>query len=208
VNGLKGGGKEIELLTELHATVESRLEKLAERLIRAESGFGLVYLACHGHKPNTDTPLDYALGSSDPTGDRLVVGELQGTELHFFDHSKAIVFINACHSGRVLKDNEYLRTQYLRGFPEVFLSNGAAGVIGTTGFVNDEFATKMADWFLRSLCTSEEPVGKLLRRWREAVLKELPTVRSKEDDIKLLNACMYVYYGNPQSRLRIIQGPS
>ena len=73
--------------------------------------------------------------------------------------------------------------------------------------MNDAFATEMANWFLRELSTTEEPVSKLLRRWREKVLRELPAERSEKDDVALLNACMYVYYGNPQSRLRITQDP-
>ena len=198
---LKGGGKEVQVLVELQATVERGLKELANRLTRSEAGFGLVYLACHGQ--SADTPVDYALGSLATTGDRLVLSALQAMKLQLFARSKAIVFINACHSGRMLRDNKYLRTRYLRGFPEVFLSKGAVGVIGTTGFVNDAFATDMAKWFLRELSTTEEPVSKLLRRWREKVLRDLPVERSEKNDVALLNACMYVYYGNPQSRLRI-----
>ena len=202
---LKGGGKEVQVLAELHATVENGLKELANRLARSEAGFGLVYLACHGQ--SALSPVDYALGSLLANGDRLVLGALQAMKLHLFDRSKAIVFINACHSGRMLKDNKYLRTRYLRGFPEVFLSKGAVGVIGTTGFVNDTFATEMATWFLRALSTTDEPVSKLLRRWRGKVLGDLHAERSEEDDVALLNACMYVYYGNPQSRLRITEAP-
>jgi hypothetical protein len=202
---LKGGGKEMQVLTELHATVDNGLKELTNRLARSEAGFGLVYLACHGQP--ADTPVNFALGSLSATGYRLVLSKLQAMKLQLFGRSKAIVFINACHSGRMRKDNKYLRTQYLRGFPEAFLSKGAVGVIGTTGFVNDAFATEMANWFLRELSTTEEPVSKLLRRWREKVLRELPAERSEKDDVALLNACMYVYYGNPQSRLRITQDP-
>lgn len=203
---LKSSCMEIQVLAELHATVENRLKELASRLTRSEAGFGLVYLACHGQPALS--PLDYALGSLAETGDRLVLGPLQAKRLLFFERSRAIVFINACHSGRVGIDNKYVRSKYLRGFPEVFLSNGAVGVIGTTGFVNDAFATEMAQWFLRSLSATEEPVSKLLRQWREKVLRDLPAECSEEDYVALLNACMYVYYGNPQSRLRVTEGTS
>ena len=205
VQELKGGGKEIAVLTDLHVTVESGLKELTKLLMSAEAGFGLVYLAWHGH--SAPTPAEYALGSPATTGYRLVLSALQGKKLNLFNRSKVIVFINACHSGRMRRDNKYLRTKYLRGFPEVFLSKGAVGVIGTTGFVNDEFAAKMAGWFLSKLSTTEEPVSRLLRRWRAEVLRNLLAEPTEEHEVELLNACMYVYYGNPQSQLRITEGP-
>jgi hypothetical protein len=203
---LKGSGQETQVLGQLHAVLEKDLQELVNRLARSEAGFGLVYLACHGQ--SADTPVNYALGSSDATGDRLVLSALQAKTLRLFEHSRVIVFINACHSGRMLRDMKHMRTKFLRGFPEVFLSKGAVGVIGTTGFVNDVLAAEMADWFLRELSTTREPVSKLLRRWRKAALEKLPAVPSEEDNVKFLNACMYVYYGNPQSCLRITRGPS
>jgi hypothetical protein len=205
VQGLKGGGTETGILAELRATVEPDLKRLEERLTRPEVGFGLIYLACHGHSaPN---PWKFALGSPTEAGERLELGALHGTELHLFEQSKAVVFINACHSGRMLKEDEYLGAEHLRGFPEFFLGQGAVGVIGTTGFVNDKFAAKMANWLLRNLRTTDEPVSKLLRRWRATVIESLPLTPSEEDKVELLNAFMYVYYGNPLSRLRIVEGP-
>jgi hypothetical protein len=201
---LAEGGKEKQVLTQLHAIFEEDLKGLTNRLARSEAGFGLIYLACHGQW--ADTPVNYALGSVDP----LVLSTLQAKKLKLFDHSKVIVFINACHSGRMLRDKIRLRTETLRGFPQVFLSKGAVGVIGTTGAVNDIYAAEMADWLLSELCTAKEPepVSKLLRRWRAKVLQDLPPECSEQDYVPLLNACMYVYYGNPQSRLRITKGPS
>jgi hypothetical protein len=201
VQELKHGHEEKEFLTNMSAIVEQGLIEIAGLLKSPAAGFGLIYLACHCQ--SADTPVQYALGSLTAAGDRLVLSTLQAMKLRLFDRSKAIVFINACHSGRMLKDSKYLRTEYLRGFPEVFLSQGAMGVIGTTGFVNDEFAAAMGRWFLHELATAEEPVSKLLRRWREKVLQDLPPDRSEKDYVALLNACMYVYYGNPQSQLRI-----
>jgi hypothetical protein len=203
---LKHGYEEKKFLTtKLHATVEKGLKEMADRLRNSETGFGLIYFACHCQP--ADTPLKYALGSLTTVGYQLVLSSLQAMKLRLFDRSKAIVFINACHSGRMLRDSKYLRTEYLRGFPQVFLSNGAAGVIGTTGFVNDEFAARTARWFLHELSTTEEPVSKLLRRWRAKMVEELPADCSEKDYVALLNACMYVYYGNPQSRLRITSDP-
>jgi hypothetical protein len=208
VQALKGGGTETGILTELHAAVEQGLKQLEDRLTRPEAGFGLIYLACHGHW--APSLLNFVLGSSSANGERLVLGLLQAKQLRLFEQSKAVVFINACHSGRMFKENKYLNTDRLRGFPELFLGKGAAGVIGTTGFVNDQFATKMADWLLRSLRSSDEPVSKLLRQWRTEVIKRLPSEpqRSEHDRVELLNAFMYVYYGNPLGRLRIVEGPS
>jgi hypothetical protein len=207
VDGLKGGGKETGILAELRAAVDQRLKKLEARLTRPEAGFGLIYLACHGQW--APSLLDFGLGSPTADGERLVLGLLQAEQLRIFEQSKAIVFINACHSGRMFKEHEYLDTDRLRGFPELFLGKGAVGVVATTGFVNDKFATKMADWLLRTLRDTDEPVSKLLRRWRAATFERLPPATSSEEEkVELLNAFMYVYYGNPLSRLRIVEGPS
>jgi len=207
---LKGGATEKTekgVLTDLHATLDERLEQLRNRLGRPEAGFALVYLACHGDA-EPPSPFDYALEARDGSGDRLTVGDLKGRTLQLFVQSRAIVFINACHSGRMLQDEIYLKSKYLRGFPDVFLRKGAVGVIGTTGFVNSEFAAKMGAWFLQELRTTGElePVSELLRRWRAKVLSELPAERSEQDNAYLLNAFMYVYYGNPLARLRITEG--
>lgn len=205
VQALKNGGQESGILAEMHAAVENGLKPLEDRLTRPEEGFGLVYLACHGHW--VPSLLGFALGSDVETGDQLVLGLLQAKQLRLFEHSSAVVFINACHSGRMFKEEEYLDTARLRGFPELFIGKGAAGVIGTTGFVNDAFAAKMANWLLRTLQTTEEPVSKLLQMWRASVVEDLPAAPSEHDNVALLNAFMYVYYGNPLSRLRIVWGP-
>jgi hypothetical protein len=206
VHGLKGGGQETGVLNELHATVDHGLKQLEHCLARPEAGFGLVYVACHGQW--APSLLDFALGAAAETGDRLVLGLLQAQRLAFFEQSRAIVFINACHSGRMFKENEYLDTARLRGFPELFLGKGAAGVIGATGWVNDQIATETASWFLRTLRTTDETVSKLLRRRRAEVLESLPAAPSEDDKVALLNAFMYVYYGNPLSRLRLVEGPT
>lgn len=203
---LPRGGQETGVLAELGAVIEQSLRQLEDRLTRPETGFGLIYLACHGHW--APSLLSFALGSASEAGERLVLGLLQTKQLRLFEQSKAIVFINACHSGRMFKEDEYLDSARLRGFPELFLGKGAAGVIGTTGFVNSAFAAKMADWLLRSLCATDEPVTKLLRRWRAAVVERLPDIPSEHNKVELLNAFMYVYYGNPLTRLRIVEGAS
>jgi hypothetical protein len=104
VQALKGGGTETGILGELHAAVEQSLKQLEDRLTRPEAGFGLVYLACHGHW--APSLLNFVLGSSSANGERLVLGLLQAKRLRLFEQSKAVVFINACHSGRMFKEHE------------------------------------------------------------------------------------------------------
>lgn len=203
VRELQGGGQEAGVLAELNAVIDSGLRQLEDRLSRPESGFGLVYVACHGQW--APSLLGLALGAASEDGDRLVLGLLQAKSLPFFERSKAIVFINSCHSGRMFREDEYLDTARLRGFPELFLSKGAAGVIGTTGWVNDRFATETAAWFLRTARTADEPVSKLLRRRRAEILEAMPDAPSEGDRVTLLNAFMYVYYGNPLSRLKLLE---
>jgi hypothetical protein len=105
----------------------------------------------------------------------------------------------------MFREEEYVHSDRLRGFPELFLGQGARGVIAATGYVNDAFAAEVALWLFEKFQTAELPISTLLRNWRREVVNRTSTQRSEQDIVTLLNACMYVYYGNPLARLRLME---
>ena len=116
----------------------------------------------------------------------------------------AIVFLNVCHSGRMFIEDRFVPSARLRGFPEMFLGHGAAGVIAATGWVNDDHAGKLAEWALQRLAAGEAvSVPELLREWRDEVCRTTPDKPSDDERVRLLTAFMYVYYGNPLAQVRI-----
>jgi hypothetical protein len=202
-NLVEGARLDNKALQETGATPEKCLRDLRERLLKAEAGLGLVYLATHGHYATN--PLEFALGSESDADEQLVLGLLRDKEFYLFEQSDAVVFLNTCHSGRMFKEEQYLKSDRLRGFPELFLSKGARGVIATTGLVNSAFAATAAEQLIGMLRTRTLPISVLLREWRRGVVQGLPSreQRTKQDMATLLNTCMYVYYGNPRAGLRV-----
>jgi hypothetical protein len=199
---LTNGGLECEVLGRMGARLEDRLLELKERMTESRVGFGLIYIACHGHYASD--PLRMTLGTEEEQGDQLVLGLLRDARLHLLEESNPIVFLNACHSGRMFREAKYLYDARLRGFPEMFLGHGAKGVIATTGFINDTFAAKTAQWLLPQLWSDDpKPISTLLREWRRRVAQQLPPNPTEHDKVALLNAYMYVYYGNPLARVRL-----
>ena len=79
-----------------------------------------------------------------------MLGLMRGEPLPAVAGSGAIVLVDVCHSSRMFQEHEYLDTDRLRGFPELFLGHGAKGLIATTGWVDDEFAGKLAQWLLEA----------------------------------------------------------
>jgi hypothetical protein len=157
----------------------------------------LVYMACHG------TPaagVGAALGSGAKKGKKLVLGTLSRVGVPLVERCHSAVFLNACHSARLSEDDD-LKDGLLYGFPCLFLSLGALGVIGTTGEVKETEAPKMANGILSALRQLGAPLATILQRQRQAVADAY--ARSDVSDEALVCAFMYVYYGNPRCRVEI-----
>ena len=186
-----GAGSLESLRVEPSLTLQEFIGSLAD----GASHYGLVYIACHG--THSDSMFKVYLGSLSHGGSRLLLSELsdelEGKELH------APVFINACHSARLFRDREI---HTVEGFPAVFVSRGAPGVVGTTGEVSSKYAANFARDFLRDAAEHPNlPIPELLRRQRERVVQ-----RHAEGELdlgELVDAFKYVYYGQPDCTIGI-----
>lgn len=201
---LKGIGPELELLNTLNAAQYKDTTLFRKRLEQNEAGVGLIYMAGHGiFDPHVRK---MALGALEDDSQRLRLMSLYRCRLHLFAHSQAIVFINACHSGRLRKDDRLVRDDYRRGFAELFLRKGARGVIATLGGVNDAYAARVAHKLIHAARQSPHlPIAALLREQRAQVVAKLPDDPSDEELLDFIYTFMYVYYGSPQTRLRLVK---
>ena len=116
------------------------------------------------------------------------------------------MFINACHSGRLHK-NDPLRikeSKIFSGFPIFFLEKGAKGVVGTLDSIDDEYAFQVSNYFFQEYQDNPSlSVATILRNIRKNVVKKY--IDNKHENAPLfLHTFMYIYYGNPMTTLNII----
>ena len=172
---------------------------------------GLIYLGCHGNEGTT-------LGSI--PSDLITYIDLH--EAISQPDPRPIVFVNACDSARLTHKD---------GLRRVFLERYASGYIGTLGQVVSTYASKIAACLLESALTGSDgiPVAEVLRQLRaEAVAmitrqkaagpgtstpsiiarhehKDLAQMEVQEKNFYFLYTFMYVFYGNPLARLRLLR---
>lgn len=108
----------------------------------ARGGTQLFHFACHGNF-NTDDPGESKLKLG---ADFLRPSQITGARADGLKRSKPVVFLNACHSGRV----GFGLTQ-LGGWAQRFLDLGASAFIGSLWEVNDQLAARFAREFYNRL---------------------------------------------------------
>jgi len=180
------------------------LERLRVTLSASVSSRGLIYLGCHGafvHKEHAGNfEQELLSGAIDNPSARVVaidfeLGNIAAGHL-------PIAFVNACHSGRLVLDN----LKRLSGLPEVFLARLARGYLGTLGPVGSDYADRLADSLLKSAAGPDGvQIGEFLRKQRLLASTHFsndPT--NKKLGESYVYTFMYVYYGNPLLRLKLI----
>ncbi|WP_329375445.1 CHAT domain-containing protein [Streptomyces sp. NBC_01483] len=169
------------------------------KALAAGAPLGMVYVACHG---------TFGSGEDDCLlGDVPLVMLEGGNSFERLASAATFVFLNACHSGQLLADEGEYADQTQRGFSELFLRSGAAGVLATSGAIGDEEAHQMADELLQLLSARPHtPIAVALRELRSTVAHLTPAdlldVEGKEEQrrlLPLLYRFMYVYYGSPRT---------
>lgn len=193
---------ELSILRQLNALDFDDIDKFLKSLCENQPDFGLIFISCHGYFGEDVLEIKLA----EDKGKRLVgLMELYNWELNLLRYSQAIVFINACHSGRLRQDKKYTRNRdYRTGFATFFLEKGAQGVIGTLGTVGNMCAAKIARSLIEE-CQSNSnlSVAELLRRARAQAVEKLLNDDTQEARDTFLYTFMYVYYGNPMTVLRL-----
>ena len=186
------------LLTGFRALSTASVRELVNALDADGDALSLVYVACEGE-----------------FGEQISECRLGDLPLVHFDSqwlsrlagAATFVFLNACHSGGLGYDRKRLNDGFLRGFAEVFLRSGAAGVLATTGRVGDSAAFEMARAVLQRLRDQpDQPVAEIVRDLRAEAASLIPADLSRVDNpeaqkklLPLLYRSMYVYYGSPRA---------
>jgi len=187
-----------QFLNRYAAGAIDRPDKLLDQLNEAPDPLGLVYVACHGL---------YADGLPGLRLGTFKYFQIARYPLAALARSRAVVFLNACHAGRLLWDPRINREA--SGFASAFLRQGADVVIGPTGFVETGLAGRIAAGVLDQV--TQKP--------NQAVASALTQVRAKiaqrvvgrltpaQADLKeLVYTFMYVCYGNPYATLELTAG--
>ncbi len=194
-------GPDKELLHGTSPWLAATLLELLSELNRPGGDLALVYVACHGK---------FAQSSFEFTIDGISLGEIDSADLARIKSSGGLVFMNACHSGRLIEDQEY-NDGVVRGFAEVFLRSGATGFIGTAGAVLQEQATTVAGHLLQAFRRDPgRPAPTVLRDYRRSVtvtdlppISDLPAAKSL---LPFINAYMYLFFGGPETSVALPGG--
>ncbi len=181
------------------------MEALFANLATQSRALSIVYVACHG--TFSDRPDEFVLGGM-PYG-RAVEFDYDLLRLR---SQPVLVFLNSCVSGLESVDTGKYNDRAQRGFAEVFLCSGAAGVLATTGAVGKDEARILADKLFKHLKTDPGlSVAEAVRQLRAQALDEMNKnpqwfLSGLSDDernaadkalLPLLHPFMYVYFGSP-----------
>ncbi|MFE9994108.1 CHAT domain-containing protein [Streptomyces avermitilis] len=192
--------------------VHAKMTPFLRALDTPDDRTGLVYMGCHG--TYGDAVMRLRLGER-------TWAEFNDQAMHVLGRDRALVCLNACHSGRFV-DNHIQGEQALRGFAELFLRKGAGGCIVTAGKVGDQEARELIQRLVREVAGHpDRPVSETLRAFRARAVKDfgalavIPTTRNDDgrvDEVgqkrvlRLLYAFMFHFYGHPRTTLRLVAG--
>jgi hypothetical protein len=184
---------DLTTMAALQVVLADSLWKLLEQLTVPGDPLGMVYAACHGefHKSSAEFLLDAEVS----------VADVDTARFSRLAQAGALVFLNACHSARLIFDPEY-NDATLRGFAEAFLRSGAAGFIGTTGAVAEEHANTFLAHLVAGLTERPgRPVARTIRDIRRAAaIRSAPHSNDTAAARALLPffyTFMYAYFGRP-----------
>lgn len=209
--------EERDMLLGYRGTLERDIRLFDAALSEPLNDCGLVYLGCHvqfSDDGQQDSDPGLLIGTLGDSAQQISLDVLEyDMELQRIldrvTQSKPLVFINACHSGVSARQNA--RTGVDQNLPRVFLQNAAQGVIVTLGFVDaTSFAPQMAKRVLKLVEDGTLTAAEALRQIRDeehGKIQQQMAGRQGDpahDDLKdFFNAFMYVYYGSPNTHLKL-----
>jgi uncharacterized protein YjbI with pentapeptide repeats len=145
--------------------------------------FSILHFACHGMFDST-LPNDSAIHLSD--------GVLRPSDLLLnFSNLRPIVFINACHGGRV----GFSFTK-IGGWAEKFVKARVGVFIGAMWEVNDELACQFAQIFYTALLRDNLTVAQAFQKSRQAIREASPYNSTW---------LAYTLYADPEARIQQIE---
>jgi hypothetical protein len=149
----------------------------------------LFHFACHGNFSAT-SPDDSKLKLAD---DSLTPSSLSGPRGGGLRRARPLVFLNACHSGRVGAG-----LTYLGGWAEAFYTAGVSAFIGSLWEINDALAAQFAKafydrlWGLGDFAGKPQPLGQAFHEARMAI---------RDADPANPTWLAYVLYGDPYGQV-------
>ena len=149
----------------------------------------LFHFACHGNFSATN-PDDSKLKLAD---DNLTPGSLTGRRGGGLRRAKPLVFLNACHSGRVGAG-----LTYLGGWAQAFYDAGVSAFIGSLWEINDVLAAQFARafydrlWGLGEFAGKAQPLGQAFHEARKVI---------RDADPANPTWLAYVLYGDPYGQV-------
>ncbi len=154
----------------------------------------LFHFACHGNFSAT-SPDDSKLKLAD---DNLTPGSLSGRRGGGLRRAKPLVFLNACHSGRVGAG-----LTYLGGWAQAFYEAGVSAFIGSLWEINDVLAAQFAQsfydrlWGLGVFEGKAQPLGQAFHEARKVI---------RDADPANPTWLAYVLYGDPYGQVLLGDG--
>lgn len=149
----------------------------------------LFHFACHGNFSAT-SPDDSKLKLAD---ENLTPGSLAGRRGGGLRRARPLVFLNACHSGRVGAG-----LTYLGGWAQAFYEAGVSAFIGSLWEINDTLASQFARafydrlWGLGAFAGKPQPLGQAFSEARRVI---------RDADPANPTWLAYVLYGDPYGQV-------
>ncbi|NEQ66207.1 MAG: CHAT domain-containing protein [Symploca sp. SIO2D2] len=200
--------EEVKIINQFKANLFEEICEFSSYLPQVQHDVALMYIASHGFFGDDISDVTFGeerkffnIGKETRTS----LMQLRYWNFSFLKTCDTVVFMNACHSGRLRRDYEFQTSEFYMGFPTFFLKKGARGVIGTLEKVNDKYAAQIAHNFFQEYRSNPElSVPEILRNLRSQAAKKLQSGVTKPENWNLFfYTFMYVYYGNPMTVLRL-----
>lgn len=194
--------KEEDLLNQFSLFLHSTVQQMYERLNKPMNNIAMVYLGTHGVFTYDNDEYKVAIGNWHNPMEQILALSLE--QLPACRSLRPIFFVNACHSGRLIRGK-----WGLYGLPEVLLSRIASGYIGTLGPISVNYAVEVAEFVLKKVRQDSGYINpaEALRRLRAYAAeqeREASPSQKAQCQRQLVYTFMYVYYGNPFSELHLL----
>jgi CHAT domain-containing protein len=150
--------QEVDYFTDLNrrawdVKLDGPLDALDAVVDRFRAGAELFHFACHGNFDTTDANES----KLKLVGDFLRPSQIVGDRTRGLRRAKPVVFLNACHGGRI-----DVTLTNIGGWAERFIAEGASAFIGALWEVNDVLAAQFARAFYDRLLGVGEFEGRPL----------------------------------------------
>jgi hypothetical protein len=173
------------------------MHDLMARIEQPIHDFGMMVIRCHG---------EYSGDSRKFTLGGLPLNAYTEFGMRALKKSGAIVLLNACASGRPVVDQRH-RGSATRSFAELFLRRGAGGVIAITGDIDlnhsHDFAVRLIDEASDGAVNIADTLLSHRRHYAARVRYQPGQPRTEEDFKEFFASFMYVYFGHPDTILRM-----